>query len=137
MKKIHDDLFFNLKKIPDSVLENLSKFDINKLTNETNSNVLGLSKNLKKGGDFEFEKFAILLSKLDSITLTKFILNVNELDDGLSKEIVASINRMTEENNDSAKYVSEKLLSLYRLSLFVSVFNDSRLKALKVALRNY
>jgi hypothetical protein len=137
MSKIHDDLFFNLNKIPDSVLENLSKFDINTLTGETNSNVLGFSKRLDQVNDFEFEKLAVLLSKLDSITLTKFMLNVYDLDDGLSKELVASINRMTEENNDSAKFISEKLISLYRLSLFVSVFNDSRLKALKIALRNY
>lgn len=137
MMKLNEDVFYNLDKITDKTLEKLSKLEKNSVSKETSSNILGFSSNLHHIEDIRFDKLMLLLSKFDSSNLVKFMLSVNESDDELSKELLNSINRMSEENNDSAKYVSEKLLSLYRLSLFSSIFNEERLKSLKIALRNY
>ena len=137
MIKLNEDVFYNLDKISDKALESLSKLEKNSVSKETSSNISGFSSNLRQIEDVKFDKLMVLLSKFDSSNLVKFMLSVNESDDELSKELLNSINRMSEENDDSAKYVSEKLLSLYRLSLFSSIFNEKRLKSLKIALRNY
>lgn len=137
MKKLNEDLFFNIQQIPSSLLIAISENEGNSLNDTSQERVLALSKSLTTVEDINYNEVVDLLSKLDSKTLSNFILNANSTDTKMSIELLNSINRMTGKNQDSAKFVSEKLLSLYKLSLFTSVFSDSRLKALKVALRNY
>jgi hypothetical protein len=137
MKKLNEDLFFNIQQIPSSLLISISENEGNSLNDNSQERVLALSKSLTNVENIDYDEIVDLLSKLDSKTLSSFILNANSTDSKLSIELLNSINRLAGKNLDSAKFVSEKLLSLYKLSLFTSVFSDSRLKALKVALRNY
>lgn len=136
MKMINEDIFYNINKISTTILEEISEIDINAMSDDSKKEISKISKNTREIKDKDEEEFIVLMSKMDIFTMSNFFLNIEKNDKFFSNKIIKMINS-NKGKNEKIDFVLNKLLGIYKMSLFSSVFSESRLQALELSLRNY
>lgn len=137
MKKINEDIYYNLRQIPTSLLKELSNIDKNEISDSTREKVAKLTKSLIDIEDKEPLDVIKIMAKMDIYDMSNLILNIEKVDKKFSTELLNGLNRLDNKMDDDAVYVADKLLKIYRLNVFSSVFSTKRIQALELNLRSY
>lgn len=137
MKKINEDIYYNLRQVPASLLRELSNIDKNEISDSTREKVAKLTKNLIDIEDKEPLDIIKIMAKMDIYDMSNLILNIEKVDKKFSTELINGLNRLDNKMDDDAVYVADKLLKIYRLNVFSSVFSTKRIQALELNLRSY
>lgn len=137
--KITNDVTYHLNNISRvGILEKISEFENINISKKNLGKIKYISENIKDIKDEvdDYEKIVDLLSLFNYENLSSFLLDIERVDSVFLSQLIDTINQMNNVNNENAKKITDKLLSVYSMSLIKTVFSEERIRKLENILTN-
>jgi hypothetical protein len=137
--KITRDISFHIKNINIDIMNEISKYENKDISESSQKSIDFIKKNISKIKDEldDYELIVKLLNNLNIKNLTNFLMDIETLDNSFFSELLLIINQLEKNNERYAKEVSEKLSTIYTISLLKNVFSENRVASLQIAANSY